>query len=123
MRHWLGLAALVALAAPSRATAPAPEPAATSNDEMPPPQFRGRTTFTITIGATQDEIERHCGKASSPKKVKIGCAVGRNVYLGDSCEFGDLGETFARWVCHEAAHVRGWTGDHPDSRPPLRRLK
>lgn len=74
----------------------------------------------MSVVTTQEEVERHCGKAADPKKwVRQGCVrrygVGRaHVYLYDPCLLGERGEKYAKDVCHEVAHIRGWTRDHPE---------
>lgn len=110
-------AAVVLIAGKDHATPPIPYDDPIS-DEMPPVRFRGAATITLQVVASQEEVERHCGRVEPPKK-RIGCAIptlGRHgrwrVVLPDSCPKGEQKEDWARWLCHEVAHVRGWGVDH-----------
>lgn len=91
----------------------ATEPAVqTENGDMPPTRFRGPATFTLSVVGSQDELERHCSKAA-PGWVRRGCVrqswTGEvHVFLPDSCPYGDRGEHYARYICHEIGHIRGW---------------
>lgn len=84
----------------------------TSSDAIPPERFQQTVRFTLLLVRTQDELERQCGRATKPGKIRMGCTIGNDfVVLRLPCEDAPVDYT-ARIVCHEAGHVAGWSGYH-----------
>ncbi|MDR7062003.1 hypothetical protein J2X38_004088 [Sphingopyxis sp. BE235] len=87
------------------------------SNALPPERFRGAGTAVVQIVPAW-AVSAHCG-VTPPAGWEIqACAKHsrplRTVILPDPCPFAEAGEDFARRACHEFAHVRGWSAQHPD---------
>lgn len=101
------LALLVALMA-----APA---GATSNtyidDGYPPVAYQGDT-----LGATVSfvsNVNLFCGIKPAPGFILEACQPAKVVIMPNPCGDEFLGQSFARIMCHELGHLKGWPADHP----------
>ena len=72
---------------------------------MPPPEYRGDVSASTTF-LDFKKLQYVCGKAPSGKQ-RLGCAVGKSMYVLDPCPFADK-EWYALILCHEKAHINGW---------------
>lgn len=81
-------------------------------DGMPPARFRGNgSALTFYVA----DVSPYCGKAP-PGYVIYACEWANKdgspiIALPDPRPYGDV-EFYARIVCHELAHARGWSEKH-----------
>lgn len=87
------------------------------SNAIPPERFRGPAAAVVRIVPASD-VADHCGIKTPPGWELRACALHtkpmRTVVLPDPCPFAEGGEEFARLTCHEFAHVRGWSRQHPE---------
>jgi hypothetical protein len=86
----------------------ATDPMATNMLDIPV-EYQKATKITLHTEDTQEGIDRECGK-SPPGYYKIGCRIGRNIYLINPCLHPDASDysSYAHDLCHEIAHSEGW---------------
>ena len=80
----------------------------------PPLRFQGDSLAMVYFTS---DVEAVCGPSDPGTKI-IACTQplkkgGHLVTLPNPCLWADS-EFFARIACHEAGHVLGWPGNHPD---------
>ncbi len=105
------LAALALALLPAQAVPQALAPNSTLYSSAPPPmRFRGDTVATVIF---LRDVSRACGTSVRPGYVILACAKGSTIVMPDPCILADR-EFYARIMCHEISHVRGWPATHGD---------
>lgn len=84
--------------------------AAVPSFQLPiPEQYQGKAVAVVLFVEPED-LPKHCGK---PEKglIRLGCADvgGPQMTLPNPCHFKE--EFYAKLVCHEKAHINGWSHD------------
>lgn len=85
------------------------------SDDWPPERFQyaPQQKIELTVVDTQAAIDNLCGRAEIGRKVactKTWPLTTAKVIMPSPCTFKD--EEYAKILCHELAHVNGWTGMH-----------
>lgn len=105
MRHWLALAAAPFLLSASDPTIDA---------GWPPLRFQGDGQGVIGI-VFSSNVNAACGTAPQGY-LFVGCVRKSEgdivLILPNACQPQFRSETYARIVCHEAAHLGGWPASH-----------
>jgi hypothetical protein len=83
----------------------------------PLPPLEYRVDYTVaSIGFTQEEtVDIKCGGDGNPLNGQImACAEvnGERMIMPHPCLYED--DQYARLLCHELGHIRGWPKDHPN---------
>lgn len=80
----------------------------------PPVRFIESRSAAVTLFLTPEGIARACGVSSRPNGVILACASEEKgiMALPHPCQFPN--DPYAVVVCHELAHLNGWTGEHED---------
>jgi hypothetical protein len=109
MRRWLAILALT-LAAPLTAAGPIAH--GKWFDGPPPLRFQHLPARARLHTLATTDVQAACTRARpSPADVTIyACARNGVVTMPNPCEFPD--ERFAELLCHELAHINGWSGLH-----------
>jgi hypothetical protein len=110
-------ALLFALAWP--AIAPQRAEAGTWSSATPPIRFQGSTAFHVTF-VDGGDVNRLwlAGNPAPPAGMEVfaftthPAGAPPRVTIGNPCEFP--GEVFAHRLCHELAHVNGWSAAHEE---------
>lgn len=86
------------------------------NADMPPARFQtGEVKITVEF-VSSAEANRRC--AAQPSGLPVcgrifyGCVQGNTMILPNPCE--THGEQYAKILCHETGHRRGWPATHGD---------
>lgn len=81
---------------------------------LPPVRFRGDNTVVVTFAKPElvQELCRNHEQERDPHLV--GCAhfLPPSMVVPNACDFPN--ETYARIICHEGGHSRGWTYKHEE---------
>lgn len=70
----------------------------------PPVRYMGNRAATVSFGTIS-----HCGEPPKDHHF-VGCVRPPLVHMPNPCDYRD--EDYARWMCHEMAHVNGWPATH-----------
>lgn len=85
---------------------------------LPPPEYNTRLDKPVKIVFT-DPIFVHLGCGGQlPSEYQIfACARvnGDRILMPDPCAHTE--ESYARLLCHELGHIKGWPADHPNPQP------
>jgi hypothetical protein len=84
-----------------------------SNQLPIPPQYQKNTQAWITV-MNQAQIDKKCGKAAKGGRTLACGDVKRPfVYMPNPCLYPEAQDkkSYAHLLCHELAHVQGWTHD------------
>jgi hypothetical protein len=57
------------------------------------------------VFTTEARVQRMCPQV----RYAVGCTVGGTIYVPNPCRWGD---GYATLMCHEMAHVSGWSAEH-----------
>lgn len=78
---------------------------------LPPERYRGDSTLVVTF-AKPELVQELCGRHGVPEL--IGCAnlLPPSMIVPNPCAFPE--QSYARTLCHEAAHGLGWTYKHEE---------
>ncbi|HVL29543.1 MAG TPA: hypothetical protein VM326_02335 [Sphingomicrobium sp.] len=79
-------------------------------DIAPPERFQGEG-WAVVITARQAGVETLCGKAAAGRTVACALTDRRIVVTPNPCLFATR-EWYAAILCHEIAHLNGWSGEH-----------
>lgn len=88
------------------------------SDELPPQRFRQPSGWVMLIVEPELIVRKLCEREGQPADVEpLGCAGiskdGDNyLIVPDPCPYAEEGETYARVLCHERAHLAGWPPTH-----------
>jgi hypothetical protein len=84
------------------------------SDGWPPIRYQQDGPAHLVF-ASQREINRRCGDGGLPPCGFIieACQSGTTLYMPNPCRFPH-DDGYARLLCHEAAHLRGWPDTHGD---------
>jgi hypothetical protein len=72
--------------------------------DRPPTRFQGDATAGVVF-TTEARVQRMCPQVRNA----VGCTVGGTIYVPNPCRWGD---GYATLMCHEMAHVSGWSAAH-----------
>ena len=83
--------------------------------DVPPARFQGEAV-AVTVIATRATIDARCGEPPAPDTRIIACHYALKdgthiVILPEACPYAAR-EFYARIVCHEFGHVKGWSRWH-----------
>lgn len=73
-------------------------------DGMPPERMRGPAVVTVSTGSIAD-----CG-IPAPGAWFEACTRNGVIHTDNPCDHPD--QSYARLLCHEVAHTKGWPADH-----------
>jgi hypothetical protein len=102
------LLALIGLTVTACATIQSIDPVQT-----PPARFQSDTTATVEFLAAERIIPRCIERGAA--MIANACADTKLITITNPCAY--QGESFARRLCHEMAHINSWPADH--SNPPV----
>ena len=78
--------------------------------QTPPDQFQGSATATVEF-VTAEAVMPRCIERGAAALANA-CADRRTITITNPCAYP--GESYARRLCHEMAHVNGWDAGHRD---------
>jgi len=80
----------------------------------PPERFTGEATFVVEI-REQAQIDQRCQGLFGVPPVGMktdACSIDGRAIMPNPCAHPE--ENYARMLCHEMAHVNGWSPQHED---------